>query len=195
MLVDTIIRLEKGQKMIKRISILTSAVILMSIQNLIPRENQMGHHKAMVKRAVAVITPTKGNSVNGSVTFEETDKGIHVVAHISGLLPGNHGFHIHEYGDIRSDDGSSSGGHFNPMAMPHNMPMSNQRHLGDMGNIVADEKGNAYLDYVDPLMKLDGENSIIGHAVIVHAKEDDFKTQPTGNAGARIGQGVIGIGK
>jgi len=75
------------------------------------------------------------------------------------------------------------------------MPMSDKRHAGDMGNIDADEKGIAHLDYIDPAMKLSGEYSIIGHAVIIHAKEDDFKTQPTGNAGARIGNGVIGIAK
>jgi Cu-Zn family superoxide dismutase len=64
-----------------------------------------------------------------------------------------------------------------------------------MGNIEADDQGNASLDYIDPVMKLNGEYSIIGHSVIIHQKEDDFKTQPTGNAGARIGYGVIGVAK
>jgi Cu-Zn family superoxide dismutase len=81
------------------------------------------------------------------------------------------------------------------MGMPHSMPTSKKRHAGDMGNIEADENGNAHLDYIDPIMKLDGDHSIIGHAVIVHEKEDDFKTQPTGNAGPRAGYGVIGIAK
>jgi Cu/Zn superoxide dismutase len=73
--------------------------------------------------------------------------------------------------------------------------MSEKRHAGDMGNIEADASGNAQLDYIDSVMKLHGHNSIIGHGVVIHEKEDDFKTQPTGNAGARVGYGVIGIAK
>ena len=152
-------------------------------------------HPSTIKRAIALVTSTKGNTVSGVVTFEEVDKGVHVIVNLTGLTPGKHGFHIHEFGDISSVDGSSAGGHFNPTAMPHSMPMSDKRHAGDMGNIDADEKGSAHLDYIDPVMKLNGEYSIIGHAVIIHAKEDDFNTQPTGNAGARIGNGVIGIAK
>jgi Cu-Zn family superoxide dismutase len=114
---------------------------------------------------------------------------------MTGLTPGKHGFHIHEFGDITSDDGSSAGGHFNPLNMPHSMPTSEKRHAGDMGNIEANENGNAHLDYIDSVMELDGNYSIVGHAVIVHEKEDDLKTQPTGNAGPRIGYGVIGIAK
>jgi Cu-Zn family superoxide dismutase len=153
------------------------------------------HQKSSVKHAIAVITPTKGNSVHGVVRFEEVEKSIHITADLTGLMPGKHGFHIHEFGDISSDDGSSAGGHFNPMGMSHSMPTSKKRHAGDMGNIEADVKGDAHLDYIDPIMRLNGEYSIIGHAVIVHEKEDDFITQPTGNAGARIGYGVIGIAK
>jgi Cu-Zn family superoxide dismutase len=152
-------------------------------------------HPSTMKRAIAVVVSTKGNTVNGIVTFAEVESGVHVVAILAGLTPGKHGFHIHEFGDISSADGSSAGGHFNPTAMPHSMPMSDKRHAGDMGNIDADTTGSAHLDYIDPAMKLSGEYSIIGHAVIIHAKEDDFKTQPTGNAGARIGNGVIGIAK
>ena len=155
---------------------------------------QMGH-PAAVTHAIAVIYPTKGNAVHGTVKFEQTGKGVRVVAQLSGLTPGKHGFHIHEFGDINSDDGMSAGGHYNPMGMQHSMPMSQNRHEGDMGNVEADKNGNASLDYVDPMIKLSGEYSIIGRGVIVHEKEDDFKTQPTGNAGARIGYGVIGIAK
>jgi Cu-Zn family superoxide dismutase len=178
----------------KSISI-TLSLFFISMQLLNAQNDHMMHEKSMVKKAVAVVTPTKGNSVHGVVTFEAGEKGVRVVANLNGLKPGTHGFHVHEFGDISSDDGSSAGGHFNPTGMPHSMPMGAQRHAGDMGNIVADEQGNAHLDYIDPVMKLDGPNAIIGHAVIIHAKEDDFKTQPTGNAGARIGNGVIGIAK
>ena len=179
----------------KNSTILTLAFLCISAQFLAAQMDHPMKIPSTVKRATAVITPTKGNTVNGVVTFEEVEKGVHVNAILTGLTPGKHGFHIHEFGDISSEDGSSAGGHFNPTSMPHSMPMSDKRHAGDMGNIDADEKGIAHIDYIDPAMKLSGEYSIIGHAVIIHAKEDDFKTQPTGNAGARIGNGVVGIAK
>ena len=159
---------------------------------------QPGHEhpsKTDVTRAIAVISPTKGNSAHGIVTFEVVDSGVHVTANLSGLTPGRHGFHIHEFGDCSADDALSAGGHFNPFGMPHSMPSSEKRHVGDLGNIEADKDGAVHLEFVDPILKLGGENSIIGRAVIVHEKEDDLKTQPTGNAGARIGCGVIGIAK
>jgi superoxide dismutase, Cu-Zn family len=179
----------------KNIAILTLAFVLLGVQSLTSQEEHMMYMKSMIHRAIVLITPTKGNSVHGIVTFEKTEKGIHIIANLTGLPPGKHGFHIHEFGDITSDDGSSAGGHFNPTNMPHNTPMTSKRHLGDMGNINAGQNGTAHLDYIDPLMKLEGDYSIIGHAVIIHEKEDDFKTQPTGNAGPRIGYGVIGIAK
>ncbi len=181
----------------KGIYILSAVIVAAGIQFLLAQKKSAMHmhNMQMVKHAIAVIVPTKGNSVQGIVTFEETGKGVHVIANLTGLKPGNHGFHIHEYGDISSEDGSAAGGHFNPMGMPHSKPTSEKRHEGDMGNIEAGTDGAAHLDYFDMVMKLDGPHSIIGHAVIVHEKEDDFTTQPTGNAGARVGQGVIGIAK
>ena len=178
-----------------RIILLAMTLLFIGAQFLNAQMDNMMHQKSNLKRAIAVITPTKGNFVHGVVTFEEVDKGVHVTANLTGLTPGRHGFHIHEFGDINSEDGSSAGGHFNPMGMPHSMPTSDKRHEGDMGNIEADENGSAHLDYIDSVMKLNGEYSLIGHAVIIHAKEDDFKTQPTGNAGARVGYGVVGIAK
>jgi Cu-Zn family superoxide dismutase len=155
-----------------------------------------GHSAApSVKKAIAVLQPTKGNSVRGTVTYEAVENGVRVVADISGLTPGKHGFHIHEFGDCSADDGSSAGGHFNPGGTPHGAPATDPRHAGDMGNIEADKDGRARLDYIDHTMKLTGEDSILGHAVIVHEKEDDLKSQPTGNAGARVACGVIGIAK
>jgi superoxide dismutase, Cu-Zn family len=178
-----------------RIIFLVPAFLFVCMQFLIAQKEHTEHQTSTIKRAIAVVIATKGNSLKGVVTFEEVDKGVHVIANITGLTQGKHGFHIHEFGDISSDDGSSAGGHFNPMKMPHSMPSSDKRHTGDMGNIIADEKGIAHLDYIDPAMKLNGTYSVIGHSIIIHEKEDDFKTQPTGNAGARIGYGVIGIAK
>ena len=151
--------------------------------------------KTDVSKAVCVLYPTQGNKVSGTITFTITDKGVRVVADIHGLTSGKHGFHIHEYGDCTSADGSSAGGHFNPMGKSHGSPMDMTRHMGDMGNIEADANGDAHLDYVDTMISLSGENSIIGRSIIVHKGEDDLKTQPTGNAGARVACGVIGIGK
>ena len=153
------------------------------------------HGSGSTTKAVAVLSPLKGSGVRGVVTFEAVENGVRVVADLTGLVPGKHGFHIHEFGDCSAEDGSSAGGHFNPAGMPHSMPSSDKRHAGDMGNIEAEGDGKAHIDYVDAVMTLSGEHSIVGHAVIVHEKEDDMKTQPTGNAGARVACGVIGIAK
>jgi Cu-Zn family superoxide dismutase len=185
----------KGEKMKKFAWIIGIAFIALFSFALMAQQQHAMHMMSAVKKAIAVIIPTKGNTVHGTVIFEQTENGVRVMAHLSGLKPGNHGFHIHEYGDISSDDGSSAGGHFNPTGMPHGSPTDAKRHEGDMGNIVADANGHAHLDYVDHVIKLTGPNSIIGRAIVVHEKEDDFKTQPTGNAGARVGYGVIGIAK
>jgi len=141
--------------------------------------------------AIAVVHPTKGNKASGKVTFTKMPDGVKVVADIDGLTPGKHGFHIHEKGDCSAADASSAGGHFNPTHMPHGGPDSPKRHVGDLGNIEADAAGHAHFERVDNVIQLDGPNSVIGRAVIVHADADDFVSQPAGNAGARVGCGVI----
>ena len=146
-------------------------------------------------KAIAILYPTDGNQVHGTVTFTQADQGVKIVAHIEGLTPGKHGFHIHEYGDCSASDAASAGGHFNPGSKPHGGPTNPNRHAGDIGNITADSAGVAHLEWVDDSMTLTGTGSIIGHGVIVHAKEDDLMTQPTGNAGGRVACGVIGITK
>lgn len=142
---------------------------------------------------VAVLHPTEGNLVQGIVTFTKVEDGVKVVADVSGLTPGLHGFHVHEFGDCRASDATSTGGHFNPFDMPHGPPTDEQRHLGDLGNIIADSTGRAHYEWTDKMLLLDGPNSIIGRAVIVHGGEDDLQTQPTGDAGPRVACGVIGI--
>lgn len=158
-------------------------------------QHSMPAMQAAPTSAIAVLYPTEGNKVDGTVTFTQVTDGIKIVAHIEGLTPGKHGFHIHEYGDCSSPDGASAGGHFNPAMMPHGAPTDMNRHEGDIGNVMADSAGVAHLEWTDKIMTFSGPNSIIGHSVIVHAKEDDMKTQPTGNAGARVACGVIGIAK
>jgi len=143
---------------------------------------------------VAVIHPTEGNELEGVVTFSRTDEGIRVVADVEGLGGmGRHGFHIHQYGDCTAPDGTSAGGHFSPREMPHGAPTADERHVGDLGNLTSNEEGEADLDFVDPVLSFDGENSILGRGVIIHAGEDDFESQPTGDAGSRLGCGVIGV--
>jgi superoxide dismutase, Cu-Zn family len=146
-------------------------------------------------KAIAVLHPTAGNTVAGLVTFTKSGDEIKVVADIIGLAPGKHGFHIHEFGDCSSSDGNSAGGHFNPAHKAHGAPDASDRHAGDLGNIDADASGKAHLEWSDKVMKLSGADSIVGHAVIVHEKADDLKTQPTGNAGGRLACGVIGVAK
>jgi superoxide dismutase, Cu-Zn family len=156
---------------------------------------QMPVAKSMIHKAVCVVYPTQGNAVTGTITFTKVDGGVKVVADLKGLSAGKHGIHIHECGDCSAADGSSAGGHFNPMSKSHGAPMDAMRHEGDMGNIEADATGNAHMEYIDKNISFEGMTSIIGRSVIVHKSEDDLKTQPTGNAGARVACGVIGIGK
>lgn len=144
-------------------------------------------------KAIAVLHPTEGNKVGGTVTFTKEADGVRVVANLNGLTPGEHGFHVHETGDCSSADGSSAGGHFNPEDQPHGAPDSEARHTGDFGNITADEAGNATYDRIDKNATLSGKDSVIGRAVIVHAKADDLKSQPSGDAGSREACGVIGV--
>ena len=148
-------------------------------------------------KAVAVLIPTKsGTGVAGTITFTKTTKGTQVVAEITGLTPGKHGFHVHEFGDASSPDGKAAGSHFNPKGSAvHGDPSKKApRHLGDLGNIEADASGKATYDMVDPDLPLHGAHSIIGHGVVIHEKADDFG-QPVGNAGGRLAVGVIGIAK
>jgi Cu-Zn family superoxide dismutase len=146
-------------------------------------------------KAIAVLHPTKGNNVEGTVTFTRSGNEMKIVADVTGLTPGKHGFHIHEYGDCSSPEGKSAGGHFNPTNNPHASHDAAQRHEGDLGNLEADASGKAHLELTDNMMTMSGEKSIIGRGVIVHEKEDDLKSQPVGNAGGRLACGVIGIAK
>jgi Cu-Zn family superoxide dismutase len=141
-------------------------------------------------KAVSVVHQIGDSGVSGVVEFRDSGNGVNVTAEISGLEPGMHGFHIHTYGDCTASDGTSAGGHFNPTDNEHSSPDAEDRHMGDMGNITANEDGIATIDYVDETISMD---QIIGRGIILHAGEDDLTSQPSGAAGARIGCGVIGI--
>ena len=157
-----------------------------------------GEHAGMsskVTYAIAMVEGLGDHKVKGKVTFTQAGDEVEIVGEFTGLQPGKHGFHVHEFGDCSMADGKCAGGHFNPEGMPHAGPDDAKRHVGDLGNLEADGQGHATYKRTDSMIKLNGPHSIIGRALIVHAKPDDFKTQqPPGNAGDRIGCGVIGIG-
>lgn len=143
------------------------------------------------RRAVASLQALGDSGVTGTVTFTETDAGIEIEAHVNGLTPGAHGFHVHERGDCSAPDGTSAGGHFAPSGQPHGAP-GPASHAGDYGNIEADESGHGMLLTTANWITFDrGPNAVAGRAVIVHAGADDLTTQPTGNAGGRVACGVI----
>ncbi|HET9417704.1 MAG TPA: superoxide dismutase family protein [Chthoniobacterales bacterium] len=147
-------------------------------------------HAQDVTRATATLEPKSGSKVTGTVAFSKTGAETRVVADIENLTPGKHGFHIHEKGDCSAADASSAGGHFNPTHQHHGGPAGTERHAGDLGNIEADASGKAHLDWTGKL-SFSGSDSIIGKSVVVHEKEDDLKTDPAGNSGARVACGEI----
>ena len=152
-----------------------------------------GEEAPLHSHAVAVLHPTQGNSVTGVVHFIQSQHGVRVLADVQGLTAGDHGFHIHQYGDSPAPDRTSAGGHFNPQDMPHGGPQDQERHVGDLGNLTADASGAAHLERTDPLLSFSGAHSIIGRGLIVHAEADDLTSQPTGAAGPRVACAVIGI--
>jgi Cu-Zn family superoxide dismutase len=142
--------------------------------------------------ATAKLEPTKGNAAAGTVDFVQKGDKVAVTAKVTGLTPGDHGFHIHEKGDCSSGDGMSAGGHFNPATKPHSRPTDANRHAGDMPMLKADASGAATLSVdLDIITIGSGAADVVGKAVIVHKDPDDYTTQPTGNSGARVACGVI----
>jgi Cu-Zn family superoxide dismutase len=143
-------------------------------------------------RASATLEPTKGNRVAGTVTFIERVGKVYVTAEVTGLPPNQeHGFHVHEKGDCSSGDGMSAGGHFNPTGKPHG-PQTGPHHAGDMPSLKADASGVAKASFVlDDVTVAPGAASVVGRGLIVHKDPDDYRTQPTGNAGARLACAVI----
>jgi Cu-Zn family superoxide dismutase len=144
-------------------------------------------------RATAQLQPTKGNKTFGEATFEQVGDKVRVAVFVQGLKPEQeHGLHIHEVGDCSSGDGMSAKGHFNPLGKPHGHPGSAERHAGDLPALKANKAGRANVQVdLDLITVTPGPASIVGRGLIVHAAPDDYKTQPTGNAGARIACGVI----
>jgi len=148
------------------------------------------HLTELPKLGVAVILPTVGNETAGTIRLVQDGEDLKVVGEIFNLSPGDHGFHIHKFGDLRDlKTGKSVGGHFNPAGVDHGAP--NEGHVGDLGNITADKEGIAQVDVTLENTKL---HFVLGRAFVIHAGKDDLKSQPSGDAGPRIGLGLIGIG-
>jgi Cu-Zn family superoxide dismutase len=146
--------------------------------------------------ATATLRPTQGQQVAGDVRFVQTGPDdIEVTATVTGLTPNQeHGFHIHEVGDCSAPDAMSAKGHFNPAAHSHGNPAGSMHHAGDMPNLKADASGRAQARFIVHGVTIGpGASSIAGRGLIVHAKPDDYASQPAGNAGARLGCGVIEV--
>lgn len=144
--------------------------------------------------AMAKLEPTRGNTTAGTVTFRQQGEHVLVHAMVEALKPGQeHGFHIHEKGDCSSGDGVSAGGHFNPAGKPHGPPDSGERHAGDLPALKADAQGRADVKFqlMGATVGSGAATDIVGRGLIVHAQPDDYRTQPTGNSGARIACAVI----
>lgn len=157
--------------------------------------SDVGSHGHSVDTAICVLQPVGDSGVTGRLLVTPTSDGVRIVGEVRGLTPGEHGFHVHEFGDL-SDlrEGKSAGGHFAPGGHDHGAREHGERHAGDLGNIVAGDDGVAKVDIRDGVIALGGKHSIVGRALVVHAERDDYG-QPTGNAGARVAVGVIGIAR
>ena len=142
--------------------------------------------------AQAMLEARSGSTVAGSVTFTPRGDRLRIEARVSGLTPGEHGFHVHESGDCSAPDASSAKGHFNPAAKPHGHHGGSEHHAGDMPNLVADASGNASLvAELGQLTLAEGATGIVGRSVVIHADPDDYKSQPAGNSGKRVACGTI----
>lgn len=144
-----------------------------------------------------MLAPTAGNNVAGALRFQERDGKVLISGEVRGLSAnGRHAIHIHEFGDASAADGEAAGGHYNPEGHPHAGLDTAHRHAGDLGNLLADAAGTCQVRIsVDNLSIAGARNPIIGRSVVIHAKEDDLTSQPSGNAGPRIAVGVIGVAK
>lgn len=149
------------------------------------------------KMAEANLSPASASIVSGRLAVVPDPRGgVHITGVIGGLQPlQTAAFHVHERGDCSAVDASSAGAHFNPTNQPHGRTSGGAHHLGDMDNLRADAQGRVNVDVRLPVVTLGGgaPNDIAGRALIVHANADDYRSQPAGNAGARVSCGIIRV--
>jgi Cu-Zn family superoxide dismutase len=163
--------------------------------DILPAEFKGADAKRPDRIAYVTLQPTEGNTVSGLVAFIHEDAAsetLRVVGKLIGIPTGEHGMHVHENGNCTGPQASSAGAHYDPGgAVVHGDRSSPARHLGDLGNIVADANQIATFDFTDERIKVVGPNSIAQKALVVHASADDFSTQPSGNSGDPIACGII----
>ncbi|PPT87797.1 superoxide dismutase [Xanthomonas theicola] len=148
------------------------------------------------QQAQAILAPASGSLVSGKLSLVPALGGVRITGTLGGLQPNRtFAFHVHERGDCSAADASSAGGHFNPLGAPHGRAGSGPHHAGDMDNLAANADGIARVDVLLHGVVLGGgaANDIAGRALVVHADADDYRSQPAGNAGARVACGVIGV--
>ncbi len=147
------------------------------------------------KQAIATIAPASDSSVTGMAIFTQNGDQITLTIEIQGATPGIHAVHIHESGDCSSPDGKSAGGHWNPTDVAHGKWGEGEFHLGDLGNITVGEDGTGVFELTTDLWEIGtgSDIDVVGGGIIVHAGADDFTSQPSGNAGARVGCGAIAL--
>lgn len=188
----------------KTILILSLALVALGCKN--DKKDKHPHEKPHGRPSVeAEIPPTKtitvplnaksGSDVSGTATFIEKDGKVYLSVHAMGLEPGEHAIHLHEKADCSAEDGTSSGGHWNPTFEKHGKWGDSEGfHRGDIGNLSADENGHAHLEFSTDLWCIDCDDetkNIVGKGIIIHTGADDFVSQPTGNAGGRISCGGV----
>lgn len=150
-------------------------------------KNEMNEEETTIK---FMLEPKSDSNVKGEVTFTQDDDEVDMIAMLSGLSEGEHAIHIHQTADCTAADGSSAGGHWNPTNEPHGKwGASEGYHKGDIGNFTADADGNAKIEFSTDewCINCDDENkNILGKGLIVHQGVDDYTSQPSGDAGARV---------
>lgn len=147
-------------------------------------------------QATVQLAPTRGNTANGGLKISAAGAGVHISGMVQGLKPDSEfGFHFHEKGDCSAPDATSAGAHFNPTSQQHGNPQAQPHHAGDMLNVKSDAQGVAEVSIDNPDVSLGSgqPNDVIGKALVMHAKPDDYQTQPSGNSGDRIACGVIAV--
>jgi Cu-Zn family superoxide dismutase len=146
-----------------------------------------------VSRAIAVLHPTRGQEVQGTIAFTQTPEGVRVKAEVIHLPSGKHAYHVHLYGDCSGSDGKTAGTHFNFQSSSKEPPENIDRITGNLGNLEADADGKATVESLIEHASLHGPYTIVGRSVVVHAKANDPSSPPMGAAGSRLACGVIGI--
>ena len=169
---------------------LTVMALLGLAYSPVQAQDAHAHELELPTAAVVVLRPTKDNKVQGRITFTEKNGVTQVRGNVRNLTPGDHGFHIHEFGDLRSPDGTAAGGHFNPEGKAHGGPDAAEHHVGDLGNITANADGVAQVKVDVKGLKV---HFILGRSIVVHGGKDDLTSQPSGAAGPRVAVGVIGV--